>query len=125
VGRVEEQHVKVKYDLEARSFQFARRVRQFVKRVPKTLSNHEDSKQLIRASGSVGANYIEAAESLGNKDFLLHVRISCGEATECRCWLRLLELDASPESELERSALLGEATELIRIFAAIIRNRSA
>jgi four helix bundle protein len=62
---------------------------------------------------------------LGNKDFLLHVRISCKEAKESRYWLRLLELDGSPEPELERSALLGEATELIRIFAAIIRNRSA
>jgi len=114
-----------KYDLEERTFQFARRIRQFVIQIQKTLSNYEDSKQLIRASGSVGANYIEANESLGDRDFLLHVKISRKEAKECHYWLRLLDLGRDPELEPERSALLNEATELMRIFGAIIRNRSA
>jgi four helix bundle protein len=74
--------VQKKYDLEERTFQFARRVRAFVKRIPKTLSNYEDSKQLVKSSGSVGANYIEANESLGDKDLLLHVRISRKESKE-------------------------------------------
>jgi len=65
-----------KYDLEERTYQFAHQVREFIKRIPKTLSNYEDSKQVVRASGSVGANYIEANESLGDKDFLLHIKIS-------------------------------------------------
>jgi four helix bundle protein len=114
-----------KYDLEERTFQFARRIRQFVVRIQRTLSNCEDSKQLVRASGSVGANYIEANESLGDKDFLLHVKISRKEAKECRYWLRLLDLGRNPELEPERSAWQSEATALTRIFGAIIRNRSA
>jgi hypothetical protein len=59
-----------KYDLEERTLQFAVRVRRFIKQIPKTVANHDDSKQLIRASGSVGANYIEANESCSEKDFL-------------------------------------------------------
>ena len=52
------------YDLEDRTLAFAKKARSFVKKLPKTISNIEDGKQLIRASGSVGANYIEANESL-------------------------------------------------------------
>ncbi len=55
------------YDLEDRTFRFAQNVRAFVKRLPRTISNREDVKQLVRASGSVGANYIEANESLGKR----------------------------------------------------------
>ena len=113
-----------KYDLEERTFLFARRIRRFVKQIPKTLSNHDDSKQLARASGSVGANYIEANESLGDKDFLYRIKICRKEAKECLYWARLLDLESTSELEAERSALLNEATELMRIFGAIIRKRS-
>lgn len=52
------------YDLEERTFQFARDVRLFLKNLSSTLNNLEDRKQLIRSSGLIGANYIEANESL-------------------------------------------------------------
>src|SRR5919204_5738907 len=105
------------YDLEERTFQFARRVREWYKQIPRTISNFEDGKQLIRSSGSIGANYIEANESLGEKDFLLHVKISRKESKESRYWLRLLDLEDSPELEPLRAALIQEADELTRIFA--------
>jgi len=76
------------YDLEDRTFDFAKDVRVFCKEIPKTLANHEDIKQLVRASGSVGANYIEANESLSKKDFLMRVKICRKEAKESRYWLR-------------------------------------
>jgi four helix bundle protein len=67
------------YDLEERTFLFAQSVRGLVKRLPRTVCNIEDVKQVIRSSGSVGANYIEANEALGKKDFLLRLRIArCG-----------------------------------------------
>ena len=47
------------YDLEDRTYIFAKNVRAFVKQIPKTAANIEDTKQVVRASGSVGANYIE------------------------------------------------------------------
>jgi four helix bundle protein len=114
-----------KYDLEERTFQFAHRVREFVKRLPKTLSNYEDGKQVIRASGSTGANYIEANESLGNKDFLLHIKISRKESKESHYWLRLLDVGLKNDLEPERDALVKEAVELMRIFGAIYRKRSS
>ncbi len=109
------------YDLEERSFQFAKSVRAFLKTIPRTLANIEDGKQLIRSSGSVGANYIEANESLGKKDFKLRIRISRKEAKETAYWLRLLDTGTSPNVESTRSELLQEATELMRILAAILR----
>jgi hypothetical protein len=53
------------YDLEERSYLFAKQVREFVKELPATICNHCDVPQLVRASGSIAANYIEANESLG------------------------------------------------------------
>ena len=58
------------YDLEERIFQFAKNVRIFIKTLPNTLANIEDGKQLIKSSGSVGANYREANESLSKKHSL-------------------------------------------------------
>ena len=69
-----------KYDLEDRTLDFAKEIRLFLKSIPKTMSNLEDAKQLIRSSGSIGANYIEANESLSKKDFLHRVKISRKEA---------------------------------------------
>ena len=63
------------YDLEDQTFEFAKRVRAFVKKLPKTISNFEDIKQLVKASGSVGANYIEANEALSKKDFKMRIKI--------------------------------------------------
>ncbi len=78
------------YDLEERTFEFAKAVRIFIKTLPKSTANYEDSKQLIRSSGSVGANYIEANESLGKKVFLMKIKISRKEAKEANYWLKLL-----------------------------------
>jgi hypothetical protein len=73
-----------KYDLEKRTFQFAHRIREVVKLIPKTMTNHEDGKQVIRSSSSVGANYSEANESFGPKDFLLWMKTSRKDAKESR-----------------------------------------
>ena len=72
------------YNLEDRTYEFARRVRAFVKRLPRTVCNAEDVKQVVRSSGPVGANYIEANKALGKKDFRMHIRISRKEAKETK-----------------------------------------
>lgn len=109
------------YDLEERTFEFARRTRGFIKRLPRTVCKFEDVKQLVRASGSVGANYIEANEALGKKDFLMHIRISRKESKESRYYLRLVDSGASEEVEDERGKLVQESTELMKIFSSIMR----
>ena len=110
------------YDLEDRTLEFARRCRIFVTMLPKTVSNHEDGKQLIRSSGSVGANYIEANEALSKKDFILRSKICRKESKESRYWLLLIDTNDNSELERERQVLIKEATELMNIFGAIIRN---
>ena len=109
------------YDLEDRTYEFARRVRAWVKWVPHTLSNLEDLPQVVRSSGSVGANYIEAREALSKKDFLYRVKICRKESKETRYWLRLIDTGNRQESDVERKALIQEATELMRIFGATVR----
>lgn len=116
-----ENNNKNKYDLEERTFEFARRCRAFVKELPKTTGNFEDGKQLIRASGSVGANYIEANEALSKKDFLMRIKISRKEAKESRYWLGLVDTGNKQELERERQDLIQEATELMNIFGSILR----
>ena len=109
-----------RYDLEDRSFEFARQVRATVKLLPRTSANIEDGLQLIRSSGSVGANYIEANEAISKKDFVHRLRISRKEAKETRYWLRLLDVEQAPELAAERATLVQEATELLKILNAII-----
>ena len=41
------------YDLEDRTKKFAVQIRLFIKKLPRTIANIEDAKQLIRSSGSV------------------------------------------------------------------------
>ena len=107
-----------RFDLEERTFVFAKRCRAFVKTLSKTTGNIEDARQLVRSSGSVGANYIEANESLSKKDFVCRIKICRKEAKESRYWLRLIE--AANEAK-ERDALVQEAQELMNIFGAIVR----
>ena len=109
-----------RYDLEDRTFEFARRVRAFVAKLKNTAANIEDRRQLIKASGSVGANYIEANEALSKKDFLMRIKICRKEAKESRYWLRLIDTGNDDELELERKALENEASELTHIFGSIV-----
>jgi four helix bundle protein len=108
------------YDLEERTYLFARCVREFVKRIPHTISNQEDIRQVVRSSGSVGANYIEANEALSKRDFRVRIKISRKESKESRYWLRLLDVGTSGTLETERETLIQESTELMKIFAAIL-----
>jgi len=105
-------------DLEDRTIRFAESIRSFVRRLPRTISNVEDVRQLVRASGSVAANWIEADEAVSKKDFLLRVKICRKEAKESRLFLRLI--DASTNSSAARDNLATEARELVLIFSSII-----
>ena len=109
------------YDLEDRTLEFAKNVRKFIKKLPKTSANQEDGRQLIKASGSVGANYIEANESLSKKDFRMRIKISRKEAKESRYWLKLADTFKKEELEIERAYLINESTELMNIFGAILQ----
>lgn len=108
------------YDLEDRTLEFARRVRELIRKIDRTLANVEDNKQLIRSSGSIGANYIEANEALSKKDFAMRVKICRKEAKESRYWLRLIDTGSNEDIKQERNVLEGEANELTHIFGSIV-----
>lgn len=110
------------FDLEERTYKFAKRSRDFVKKLPRTISNIEYGKQLIRSSASVGANYIEANEHLGKKDFMHKIKICRKEAKESRFWLKLC-ITHLPDSENQQQ-LIQESLELTKIFGSIVtRNK--
>jgi len=116
--------VERRFDLEDRTFRFAKQVRQLVKELPHNMGNAEDGRQLIRSSGSVGANYIEANEAVSKKDFIFRIKLCRKEAKESCYWLRLLDLEGAGHLEGKRESLSKEAQELMNIFGAIIRNTS-
>ena len=107
------------YDLEERTFEFARDYRILVSKLPKMISNYQDGKQLIRSSGSLGANYIEANEKLGDKDFSFRLKIARKEAKESAYWSKLLK-SSNPDLEIQIEKILQEAQELRKILSAII-----
>lgn len=110
--------VEKPYDLGGRTLHFAKQAFRYFNVLPKMLSNIETARQGIRSAGSVGANYIEAEEALSKKDFAMRAKISRKEAKETIYWLRLSE--PTLELEKEQKALLQEATELMKIFGAIV-----
>jgi len=111
---------KPPYNLEERTFIFAKDVRNFIKTLPKSSASFEDGKQLIKSSGSVGANYREANESLSKKDFAMRVKISRKEAKESEYWLRLILETNNLENDTEAKRLIQEANELKKIFSSIV-----
>ena len=111
------------YDLEERTALYAERVRNFCLKLPKNVANSEYVSQLIRAGSSPGANYIEANESIGDKDFKMKIKTCRRESKESAYWLRLVVTDDSKEMEGERKYLRQEAKEFVLIFTAILKKR--
>ncbi len=108
-------------DLEERTAVFAEGVREFVRGLPRTISNIEDVKQLVRASGSVAANCIEGNEALGDKDRVMKFRTCRKEAKESELWLRLVYTGGNATLVERQRELRGEAHELKLIFSAIVK----
>ena len=92
----------------------------FCKELPKSIINSADVKRLITASGSVGANYIEANEPLSKKDFVMRVKISWKEAMEYTYWLKLISETDQFTSKNDAGLLINEATESLKILSSII-----
>ncbi len=108
------------YDLALRTAKFAKSIRVFTSKIPRTVESIEDIKQLVRSSGSVAANYLEADEALSKKDFIMRIKICRKESRESGLWLSLFSL---PETmELERKNLAQECSEFVRIFQTIVKN---
>ena len=108
------------YDLEERTYLFAKNCKDFVNKLPKTTANIEYGKQLIRSSGSQAANYIEVGEALGKKDKTYRIRIVRKETKESCLWLRLCETGIDDKLDNERRKLRVEGGELRNILSTIL-----
>ena len=109
----------LKFDLEQRTFNYSKEVIKFVKSILKDFVTLGILKQIFRSSTSIGANYIEANESLSKKDFLMRIKICRKESKETIYWLKLLHLNNS-DKQNEYNTLIDEGTQLKKIFSAII-----
>ncbi len=114
------------YDLEERTFVFASKCNNFLRNLPsKTMDSIEYGKQLIRSSGSVAANYIEANEALSKKDFFYRIKICRKEVKESRLWLKLFHVPGNEDLKNEQNRLIQETFELTKIFTSIVgKNKS-
>ena len=110
--------VKREYDLERRTLVFAKSVLRLCKKLPVDIINREIVSQLIRSSGSVGANYREANDALSKKDFNHRIKITRKEAKETEYWLELLR-EGNPGYVDEINELLSESIELKKILSSI------
>lgn len=111
------------YDLEERTTEFAKRVIRLCKELPKDRINNPLVNQIIRSSGSIGANYREANDALGRKDFIHRLKIARKESKETSHWLELIQ-EANPEFTSRMQDIKKEAGELKNILSAIITKTS-
>jgi len=112
------------FDLEDRTLIFTKRVIRLCKELPPSIVNSKLIDQLIRLSGSVGANYREANDSTGKKDFLFRLRISRKESKETVFWLELI-IEANDSFRSKTEILIDECTQIRNILSTIINKVEA
>jgi len=107
-------------ELEERFLKFAKDVRDFCRLVKWDIINAQYVKQVIRSSGSIGANYIEASDHLGKLDEKMRLKISRREAKETVYWLQLVLLYEEISLENKRIYLIDEGTQIKKILSSIL-----
>ncbi|MDX1907199.1 MAG: four helix bundle protein [Bacteroidia bacterium] len=107
--------------LEENLIAYAHAVREFGKRLPVTLANVEDLRQLVKASGALGSRYIQANGAATRQDFVHGIRTCGAEARNSWYWLRLVDTQGTPELETQRERLLRVSLDLELVFAKILK----
>lgn len=107
-------------ELEIRFENFSTSVRDYCRKCKWDLINRECIKQLIRSSGSVSSNYIEAAECLGKADEMMHIRICLKEVKESRLWMNLILTYNNEVLEIDKALLIDEGFRIQRILGKIL-----
>ena len=110
------------YDLEERTARFGEAVIDFAKTIPQNPLTNRLINQLVGAGTSIGANYVEADDSVSKKDFLKSIGTCRKEARETKHFLRMIAR-AVPELKVQARELWMEARELHLIFSRIWRGR--
>jgi len=103
--------------IEERMFKFSVNIIELVRVLPRTIESETLRKQLVRSSGSIGANFIEANNASSKTDFRNKIFIAKKEASETKYWLRILST-TNPEADTE--TLLDECSQFIFILQKIV-----
>jgi len=104
-------------ELRDRTKQFAIRIVNMVRQLPRTEKARIRGRQLLRSATSVAANYRAACRSRSRSEFAARIGVVVEEADESVFWIELLaETGVLPPARLEN--VLKEANELLLIFSA-------
>jgi four helix bundle protein len=109
-----------KGSIKERSFDFAVRIIQFVRKLPKDYISRKIGEQLLDAATSIGANIEEATGGFSKKDFTHKMGIAFKEAKETNYWLRLIKVSGLVKGD-ELDSLIKESEELKKILASIVK----
>lgn len=112
----------MKNDLQQRLFEFAVKVITFSRHLPNKQEYNVIRYQLLKSSGSTGANYEEAQAASSRADFIYKVEISLKEMRETNYWLRLINatIENKEQNYTEIDKLLKESNELKLILGSIV-----
>jgi four helix bundle protein len=105
--------------LEQRMEDFTVRVGNLVHALPRSVRAKVFGEQLLRAAGSVGANYRESRHASSKRQFVSILEIAQREAAETKYWLRVIAKSELLKPE-RLEPLTQEADELISILTRVI-----
>ncbi|MGJ7031230.1 four helix bundle protein [Niabella hirudinis] len=111
-------------ELQDRTKKFHVEVIKLCENFPRNAAGFETAKQLIRAAGSVGANYRASARAKSPNDFLYKIEVVLEESDESLYWLEVVR-DANLQGSQELNQLIKEANELTAIFVATDKTNKA
>ena len=107
--------------LEKRTKAFAVRMIRLASRLPKNREADSITRQIIRSSTSIGANYREANRAVSRADFRHVISIREKEASETQYWLEVI-IEAGWLAAEEFKAELDECSQLLALFTSIHRS---
>ena len=109
-----------KIDLQKRTKQFNINVIKICETLPRNAVGVELAKQIIRSSGSVGANYRATQRAKSKADYIYKLEIVIEEADKTMYWLEVMSETRLIDTKIA-SALIKEANELVSIFVATVK----
>ena len=113
-----------KVDLQKRTKQFNIDVIKVCETLPRNAAGFELAKQIIRSSGSVGANYRATQRAKSKADFIYKLEIVIEEADETMYWLEIMSETGLIDTN-NATVLIKEANELVSIFVATVKTTKA
>ena len=102
-----------------RTYQYALKIINLIKLLPKNTPNNIIGNQVIRSATSIGANICEAQASPSRKDFTNFFTHSLKSAHETKYWLELLR-DSNKSMEEPITKLIHEVEEIAKILGSSI-----